>query len=572
MAALPTLCLLLAVSRCIPSTSCALSDADDALHRRAVAAPAAARHLTAEVLSAQDAALLRDLRPASRSSLPGWLDLHEQLADEVAAAAVDGCMEAYRGTIVGEPADMFTASKAAWAQRATAQRALLLGISGDQAMHLLWRLQNGEGPSKLKPKAITLMIGTNDAFHLTRVLPDTQEAGHVTAAAVMQCIRELQRQAPQARIVVLGLLPLQPPHMRRLPFGAAVAVANKEVQHAVQRQASDKLVFKDCSTPFVNASGEVRLDLMPDGVHPEAAGARILLKCLLDAIHLLLLSLCNNPRSMRAPHPRLLAAGAALLVFTAFVRLRTGRDAGSSWARMPEVVQPAPRADAGWAEFQSKLVEEVTAAKAKQGMDIIAYGDSITEAFRGSGYGHQTPKYKSNKATWRRRMGKRRALLLGISGDQTMHLLWRLQNGEGPAGLNPTSITLMIGTNDVLHLNVLDPDDEEHIIRSVVSKVQLCVRELQRQAPQASIIMLGLLPLQPVKPGQVPKRPLAGQLAAINQQLRDFAEQQDVAFQDCGGRFLHKNGTLNASLMPDGVHPVRAGSELLLECMLEAVD
>jgi hypothetical protein len=43
-----------------------------------------------------------------------------------------------------------------------------------------------------------------------------------------------------------------------------------------------------------------------------------------------------------------------------------------------------------------------------QGMDIIAYGDSITEAFRGSGYGHQTPKYESNKATWRRRMGKRR--------------------------------------------------------------------------------------------------------------------------------------------------------------------
>jgi hypothetical protein len=139
------------------------------------------------------------------------------------------------------------------------------------------------------------------------------------------------------------------------------------------------------------------------------------------------------------------------------------------------------------------------------------------------------------------RVLRRRALLLGISGDQTMHLLWRLQNGEGPAGLNPTSITLMIGTNDVLHLNVLDPvrsslnffivsgvqlamytsrpvwyvcmcmhtrvcmcaappsipltmcplallamvqDDEEHIIRSVVSKVQLCVRELQLQAPQ----------------------------------------------------------------------------------------
>lgn len=111
----------------------------------------------------------------------------------------------------------------------------------------------------------------------------------MTAAAVMQCIRELQRQAPQggkgagglviwltlpgiiarivtvgclpfalaARIVVLGLLPLQPPHMRRLPFGAAVAVANKEVQDAVQRQASDKLVFKGWGTSGLAARRHV---------------------------------------------------------------------------------------------------------------------------------------------------------------------------------------------------------------------------------------------------------------------------------------------------------------------------
>jgi hypothetical protein len=43
-------------------------------------------------------------------------------------------MEAYRGTIVGEPADMFTASKAAWAQRATAQR------------WGMWRVKHGHSP------------------------------------------------------------------------------------------------------------------------------------------------------------------------------------------------------------------------------------------------------------------------------------------------------------------------------------------------------------------------------------------------------------------------------------------
>ncbi len=47
----------------------------------------------------------------------------------------------------------------------------------------------------------------------------------------------------------------------------------------------------------------------------------------------------------------------------------------------------------------------------------------------------------------------RRSLVAGISGDQAVHLLWRLQNGEGPRGLNPKAVSVMIGTNDVAHLS-----------------------------------------------------------------------------------------------------------------------
>lgn len=45
--------------------------------------------------------------------------------------------------------------------------------------------------------------------------------------------------------------------------------------------------------------------------------------------------------------------------------------------------------------------------------------------------------------------------MLAVSGDQTVHVLWRLQNGEGPRGLKPAKVALMIGTNDVSHLSYL---------------------------------------------------------------------------------------------------------------------
>lgn len=38
--------------------------------------------------------------------------------------------------------------------------------AGDRTEHLFWRLQNGEGPRDLKPRAVVLLIGTNDLNHV----------------------------------------------------------------------------------------------------------------------------------------------------------------------------------------------------------------------------------------------------------------------------------------------------------------------------------------------------------------------------------------------------------------------
>ena len=59
-------------------------------------------------------------------------------------------------------------------------------------------------------------------------------------------------------------------------------------------------------------------------------------------------------------------------------------------------------------------------------------GDSITEAWRGTSYGNPSERTAGVPAVLHQTLGKQfdaSPLVLAISGDQTQHLLWRLQLG-----------------------------------------------------------------------------------------------------------------------------------------------
>lgn len=119
-----------------------------------------------------------------------------------------------------------------------------------------------------------------------------------------------------------------------------------------------------------------------------------------------------------------------------------------------EPLQPAARTDMReWMQWHEQLVAELEAAKAGEGATSLLYGDSILEAFRGSSVGRpMKTRYAGNIAAWAA-LAPEGTVTLAVAGDRAEHLLWRLRNGEGPKGLSPSRILILIGTNDVAHLS-----------------------------------------------------------------------------------------------------------------------
>lgn len=109
-----------------------------------------------------------------------------------------------------------------------------------------------------------------------------------------------------------------------------------------------------------------------------------------------------------------------------------------------------PRQDDWWGPLHDQLVQEYKSNT----YDIIFYGDSITEAWRGTSAGQQDERYAANakafEATFNEKKGKKiKATAFGLAGDQTQHLLWRLHHGELTEEHPPSVAVVLIGTNNL---------------------------------------------------------------------------------------------------------------------------
>jgi beta-glucosidase len=195
----------------------------------------------------------------------------------------------------------------------------------------------------------------------------------------------------------------------------------------------------------------------------------------------------------------------------------------------PASVVPVPR-DAKWLERHTQIND-----RAKQGnVDVIFLGDSITQGW-------------NDNAVWKKYYGDRHAMNAGIGGDQTQHVLWRLDNGNID-GIKPKVAVIMIGTNNCG--SGAKPEDIAAGVKAIVAK-------LRSKLPETKILLLGIFPRDEKADGA--KRLVNKQ---ANQLYRDVADGKNVVYLDIGDKFLAADGTLPKETMPDFLHLTEKGYEI----------
>jgi lysophospholipase L1-like esterase len=115
----------------------------------------------------------------------------------------------------------------------------------------------------LKPKAVVIMIGTNNTGH--RMGP-----ADATASGVKAIVEGVQKKCPDAKILLLAIFP------RGETATDKRRVRNEEINALISKLADDKKVFfKNINDKFLEKDGTLSKKIMPDLLHLSPEGYAI---------------------------------------------------------------------------------------------------------------------------------------------------------------------------------------------------------------------------------------------------------------------------------------------------------
>ena len=201
-------------------------------------------------------------------------------------------------------------------------------------------------------------------------------------------------------------------------------------------------------------------------------------------------------------------------------------------------VTPQPR-EGGWIQRHEQFNQKVQAHQGR--IDLIFVGDSITQGWEGNG-----------KDVWSAYYGHRNALNLGIGGDRTQHVLWRLDHGN-IEGIQPKVAVVMIGTNN--------SGNGRNTASEMVDGVSAVVQKLRSSLPETKVLLLAIFPRGEDFNDQ------RGKILQVNQAVRKLQDGKHVHYLDIGHRFLDKKGVIPRAIMPDFLHFSTAGYGVWAQAM-----
>ncbi|MDO4583093.1 MAG: GDSL-type esterase/lipase family protein [Planctomycetia bacterium] len=256
------------------------------------------------------------------------------------------------------------------------RKVLNLGFSADRTEHVLWRLENGE-VDNIQPKMVMLMIGTNNVGHNSTTPAETVEG-------IRAILVKLGEKLPKTKVLLLAVFP------RGADGNDGLRQKVNEINAGLPALAdNERVFFLDINAGFLKDGDVLPKEIMPDLLHPNAAGYEIWAKAVEPWVWKLAYADTTTPASKM----------------------------GDNW----------------WKNRHEKKTAQAALGEAQ----MILLGDSITHGWESNG-AEIFAKYYA----------PRKALNLGYGGDRTQHVLWRLENGEVD-NIQPKVAMVMIGTNNM---------------------------------------------------------------------------------------------------------------------------
>jgi lysophospholipase L1-like esterase len=184
---------------------------------------------------------------------------------------------------------------------------------------------------------------------------------------------------------------------------------------------------------------------------------------------------------------------------------------------------------------------EANVKRMKEGnVDLLFVGDSITE-----GWG--------NNSVWQKTYAPQKAANIGIGGDTTENVLWRVENGE-VEGISPKVAVLLIGTNNF--------GLEGHAPDAVAKGVAAVVQALRKKLPSTKIILLAIFPRD-----EKPTADIRKKIKTVNDQIAKLDDRKAVHYLDLGPKLANPDGSLSKEIMPDFLHLSEKGYQIWADGM-----
>lgn len=221
---------------------------------------------------------------------------------------------------------------------------------------------------------------------------------------------------------------------------------------------------------------------------------------------------------------------ALLPLVVALAACFTAHPTARAVASEPSSVIPVARTDEAGAARQAEGLRRVRETASAQ---VVFLGASLVQGWEREG-----------ASVWQERIAPLGALQIGVGGDRTEHVLWRL--AEAPlTKLAPKVIVLNIGSNNLGH--------GTSTAEETVLGIRRVVAVLRKQCPASTLLLLDVFPR-----GER-MNPLRGDVAQVNQCLARLDDGVRVRFLRVGDRFVEDDGSIRKETMPDFLHLSEAG-------------